>query len=78
LGTHVRKFFDAVDLSRRSGLDVLNLQNAALVRDYDVVIHLAAHLDKSNEQSGQTFLTNVEGTVNLLREMKETSVFIFA
>ena len=28
--------------------------------------------------AGQVFLTNVEGTVNLLREMKEDSVFIFA
>ena len=78
LGTHVRRWFDAEDLSRRSGRDVLNLQDATLVRDADIVIHLAAHLDKSDESAGQTFLTNVDGTVNLLREMKQDAAFIFA
>ena len=78
LGTHVRRFFNADDLSRRSGHDILNLQDVTVVRDYDVVIHLAAHLDKSPDAAGQVFLTNVEGTVNLLREMKEDSVFIYA
>lgn len=78
LGTHVRSFFGADDLSRRSGHDILNLHDAPMVRDYDMVIHLAARLDKSAEGAGQTFLTNVEGTVNILREMKENSIFIFA
>ncbi|MEO6051822.1 MAG: NAD(P)-dependent oxidoreductase [Pyrinomonadaceae bacterium] len=78
LGTHVRSFFNADDLSRRSNLDILNLQDAAIVKEYDVVIHLAAHLDKSPGGAGEVFLTNVEGTVNLLREMKENAVFIFA
>lgn len=78
LGTHVRQRLGADDLSRRSGLDILNLQDAARVGEYDVVVHLAAHLDKSPEGAADVFLTNVEGTVNLLREMKERSVFIFA
>ncbi len=78
LGTHIKQFFGADDMSRRSGHDILKLQDAKMVRDYDVVIHLAAHLDKSPEAAGQVFLTNVEGTVNLLREMKENAVFIFA
>lgn len=78
LGTHIRKYFDADDLSRRSQLDILNLDDAAMVKDYDVVIHLAALLDKSPENSGNIFLTNIDGTVNILREMKEDSVFIFA
>ena len=65
-------------MSRRSGLDILNLQDATVVRNYDIVIHLAAHLDKSHAGASQTFLTNVEGTVNLLREMKENAIFIFA
>lgn len=78
LGTHVRKFFDADDFSRRSGFDVLNLQDAQRVEEYDVVIHLAALLDKSPEASEEVFLVNVEGTVNLLRSMKSDSVFIFA
>lgn len=78
LGTHVRRFFDADDLSRRSDLDILDLDDAAIVGDYDVVIHLAAHLDKSPESATDVFLTNVEGTVNLLTQMKEDAVFIFA
>lgn len=78
LGTHVRRFLEADDMSRRSGRDILKMQDAAMVRDYDVVIHLAAHLDKSPDGAGQTFLTNVEGTVNLLREMRENAVFIYA
>ena len=78
LGTHVVKFFEADDFSRRSNLDLLNLQDAQIAAEYDVVVHLAAHLDKSPEAAEEVFLTNVEGTVNLLRSMRENSVFIFA
>src|SRR4028118_1340753 len=78
LGTHVKEYFGADDYSRRSNLDLLNLQDAQIVEDYDVVIHLAATLDKSPEAAEEVFLTNVEGTINLLRSMKENSVFIFA
>jgi CDP-paratose 2-epimerase len=78
LGTHVRRYFSADDFSRKSNLDVLNLQDAQTVENYDVVIHLAAELDKSPDNAESVFLTNVEGTVNLLRSMKENSVFIFA
>ncbi|MGC2236474.1 MAG: NAD(P)-dependent oxidoreductase [Pyrinomonadaceae bacterium] len=78
LGTHVRAFFDADDFSRRSNLDLLNMHDTQIVADYDVVIHLAAHLDKSPDAAEEVFLTNVEGTVNLLRAMKKDSVFIFA
>ena len=38
LGTYVRQFFGADDMSRRSGHDILNMQDAAMVRDYDVVV----------------------------------------
>lgn len=78
LGTHVCKYFGADDFSRRSNLDILNLQDAQLTENYDVVIHLAAELDKSPENAESVFLTNVEGTINLLRSMREDSVFIFA
>ncbi len=78
LGTHVRKFFNADDFSRRNGLDILNLQDTQIIQNYDVVIHLAAELDKSPDNAESVFLTNVEGTINVLREMKENSVFIFA
>ena len=78
LGTHVRKYFNADDFSRRSGLDVLNMQDAQQVGDYDVVIHLAALLDKSPDAAETSFLTNVDGTINLLRSMNKDAVFIFA
>jgi nucleoside-diphosphate-sugar epimerase len=78
LGTHIRKYFGADDLSRRSGRDILNLQDVKVVSDYDVVIHLAAHLDKTPSAASQVFLTNVEGTVNVLREVRKDAVFIFA
>lgn len=78
LGTHIREYFNADDFSRRWSRDVLNLQDAQLVQEYDVVIHLAAELDKSPENAESVFLTNVEGTVNLLRSMRKNSVFIFA
>lgn len=78
LGSHVRRFFAADDFSRRSNLDVLNLQDAQLVQDYEVVIHLAAHLDKSPDAADEVFLVNVEGTINLLRAMSPDAIFIFA
>lgn len=78
LGTHVRKFFDADDFSRRSSLDLLSLQNVQTAEDYDVVIHLAALLDKSPESDEDVFLQNVEGTLNILRHIKENAVFIYA
>lgn len=78
LGTHIRKFFAATNLSRRANMDLLNMQDAQTVENYDVVIHLAAELDKSPASAERVFLTNVEGTINILRAMAENSVFIFA
>jgi nucleoside-diphosphate-sugar epimerase len=78
LGTQVRRFFDADDLSRRSQLNILNPFDAARVAAYDVVIHLAAHLSKDPMEAADCFRINVEGTINLLREMPPQSVFIFA
>jgi nucleoside-diphosphate-sugar epimerase len=78
LGLHVRRFFNADDFSRRSHLDVLNTHDAALAANYDVVIHLAAHLDKDPEAAESCFRTNAEGTANLLRNMQPNSVFIYA
>ncbi len=78
LGTHVRRFFNAADFSRRSHLDILNPYDAALVKDFDVVIHLASHLDKDPTASELCFRTNIDGTANLLKHMQPNSVFIFA
>jgi nucleoside-diphosphate-sugar epimerase len=78
LGTHVRRFFEGEDFSRRSYLDVLSPLDAARVGDYEVVIHLAAYLSKDPADAENCFRTNIEGTVNLLREMQPNSVFILA
>jgi nucleoside-diphosphate-sugar epimerase len=78
LGQHVRRYFGAYDFSRASGLDVCNTVDAAVASEYDVVVHLAAHLDKSPDAAEEVFMTNVEGTVNLLRNIKPDAVFIFA
>jgi len=78
LGTHVRAFFDADDFSRRVQLDVLNPLDCARVGSYEVVIHLAAQLSKDPADAEAVFRTNVEGTINVLREMPPNSVFIFA
>jgi CDP-paratose 2-epimerase len=78
LGTHVRAFFDADDFSRRVQLDVLNRLDCARVGSYEVVIHLAAQLSKDPADAEAVFRTNVEGTINVLREMPPNSVLIFA
>ena len=78
LGTQVRRFFEAEDFSRRSDLDVLRPLDTARAGVYEVVIHLAAHLSKTQADADNCFRTNIEGTVNLLREMRPNSVFIFA
>jgi nucleoside-diphosphate-sugar epimerase len=78
LGTHVRQYFEADDLSRTSGHNILSTVDAAIASDYDVVIHLAAHLDKSSDAADQVFLTNVEGTINLLKNIRKDAVFVFA
>jgi nucleoside-diphosphate-sugar epimerase len=78
LGTFVRQFFSADDFSRRSFLDILDEQAVEKVADYDAVIHLAAHFDKSPEGARDCFRTNVEGTANVIRNMKPGSVFIYA
>lgn len=78
LGTHVRRFFSADDFSRRSGLDILNDDDVRLVSDYDAVIHLAGHLDKSPEAAELCFRTNAEGTANVVRQLREGAAFIYA
>jgi CDP-paratose 2-epimerase len=78
LGTHVRKFFDADDFSRRSSRDVLNLQDVSDAGQYDLIVHLAAHLDKSPDAAEEVFLINVEGTINLLKHVREDAVFVLA
>jgi nucleoside-diphosphate-sugar epimerase len=78
LGTYVRQFFSADDFSRRVDLDILNDFDVQRVQDYDIVIHLAAHFDKSPEGALQCFQTNADGTRNVLQHMRPSSIFIYA
>jgi nucleoside-diphosphate-sugar epimerase len=78
LGTHVRSFFNATDFSRRSSLNILDDADARIVENYDVVIHLAGHMDKSPEGAEECFRTNADGTRNIIRNMRPGSVFIYA
>jgi CDP-paratose 2-epimerase len=78
LGTYVRQFFYADDFSRRSFLDILNEDALPKIADYDAVIHLAAHFDKSPEGAEECFRTNAQGTANVVRSMRPGSVLIYA
>lgn len=78
LGTHVRTYFSADDFSRRSGKDILDSEAVSQISDYDVIIHLAALLDRRQENARQIFQTNVHGTINILQNVKRGAVFIFA
>jgi nucleoside-diphosphate-sugar epimerase len=78
LGTHVRRFFNADDFSRRSHRDLLNSEDLKIAADYDVVIHLAAHLDKDPASAEDCFRVNADATANLVRQMSPNSVFIYA
>lgn len=78
LGTHVRRFFDADDFSRRSGYDVLDSVSLRAVADYDVVIHLAANLDKDPSAATACFQTNAQGAANVMKHTRPGAVFIYA
>ncbi len=77
LGTHVRNYFQADDLSRRSGFDLSNRQDLSLIKKYDVIIHMAACVDKRPEAASRNFDVNVGGTIKLLENLSERQVFIY-
>ncbi len=78
LGTHVCRFFGADDFSRRMNRDILAAEDLPMIGDYDVVIHLAARLDKRDDAAEEVFRTNAEGTANVLRYVREGAAFIYA
>ena len=78
LGTHVCRFFQADDFSRRTGRNILSEEDVKSVADYDVVIHLAAHLEKDPAAAELCFRTNADGAANVLKNLKPNAVFIYA
>jgi nucleoside-diphosphate-sugar epimerase len=77
LGTHVRKYFGADDFSRRSGFDVTSDSHLSIISDYDVIIHMAASVDKRPEAANKNFAVNVGGTIKLLEKLSPNQTFIY-
>ena len=77
LGTYVTKFFNAESLSRRTGFDVTDREQCQQLRDYDIVIHMAASVDRDKDHIERTFRINAEGTLNVLEALRENQVLIF-
>src|SRR5438045_8903971 len=67
LGTHVRRFFNAEDLSRRYHLDILSQLDAERAGTYEGVLHLAATLRKDTAYAEQLLPIHIEGTIDLRR-----------
>jgi nucleoside-diphosphate-sugar epimerase len=78
LGVHVRSFFSADDFSRRANRDITEPADLSMIEDYDVVIHLAARLDKRPESASEVFRVNAEGTAAVVSRVREGAVFIYA
>lgn len=77
LGTHVRNYFQADDWSRRSGKDINNIQDVSQIKNYDVIIHMAACVDKRPEAANRNFEINVAGTIKLLENLSKGQIFIY-
>ena len=78
LGTHVCRFLNADDFSRRAGHNILDSDDIKLVADYDAIIHLAAYLDKDPDAAELSFQTNVDGTANIIKHLRPGAAFIYA
>ena len=78
LGTHVCRFFNADNFSRRTGHDILDGEDVKMVADYDAVIHLAAYLDKDPAAAELCFRTNAEGAANVVKNLKPNAAFVYA
>ena len=78
LGTHVCRFLNTDNFSRRTGHDILDDHDVKMVADYDAVIHLAAYLDKDPSNAELCFRTNAEGAANVVKNLKPNAAFIYA
>jgi len=78
LGHYVAKYFNAEPLSRKNGFDITRIEDCKKLSDYDVVIHMAAMVDKSDENPDEVFKVNAFGTLNVAQTLKKDQVLIFA
>jgi len=79
LGSHVTKYFEAEALSRRSfePFDVTSQEHCERLKDYDVIIHMGALVDKSDECPASVFRVNADGTRNVAQALRKGQVLIF-
>lgn len=77
LGTHVRQYFDADNLSRRVGKDLSQPNSLQNIDNYDLIIHMAALVDKREQASDNVLAVNVQGTINLLQRLEAGQTLIF-
>lgn len=78
LGTHVRNFFEAETASRRSGWNFLDPSLAARYQEFDVIIHLAALVDKRPESAADCFHVNSLGALKLGEWARPGQTIMFA
>lgn len=78
LGSHVTSSLGADGASRRLGRPLLSDELEQVLPNYDVIIHLAALVDKRPEAAGECFRMNAEGTRWLAERLKAGQTLIFA
>lgn len=78
LGYYVTRYFGADSLSRQNGFDITDFCTIEeKVNEYDVVIHMAANVDKSDKDPEKVFGVNAQGTYNLVKCLKQHQTLIF-
>lgn len=76
LGAHVARYFKAPALSRNNGFDVTNRSLMQKLQDYDVIIHMAAKVDKTDKTPREVFRINAEGTKNIASSLQQRQTLI--
>lgn len=77
LGYYVTKYFKAIPFSRKTGFDITNKEQCQKLRDYDVIIHMAALVDKSDKQPNEVFRVNAQGTLNVVQALRVGQILIY-
>jgi len=78
LGHHLCKYFSADSLSRRNGFDITDSGIVNRLGEYEVIMHMAALVDKSEKKPEEVFRVNSGGTLNIVRNLKPHQTLIFA
>lgn len=76
LGSHVSNYFNATPLSRNTGFDITDSSLVKKLKDFDVIINMAALVDKSEKNPERVFKTNSDGTRNIAKVLKQGQTLI--